>query len=41
MDPKKVSPENIESKMVTLNYETLSYENFFENKLWAKFDKYY
>ena len=26
--------------MVTLNYETLSYEYFFETKLQAKFDEY-
>ena len=40
MDPKKFSSEHIENKMVTLTSEILSYEDYFETKLQAKFDKF-
>ena len=40
MDPNKFSSEHIENEMVTINSETLSYEDCFETKLQAKFDKY-
>ena len=39
MDPNNFSSEYIENKMVTLNFETLSFEDFFETKIQAKFDK--
>ena len=39
MDPNKLSSEHIENKMVTLTSETLSYEDCFETKIQAKFDK--
>ena len=39
MDPNKFSLEHIGNKMVTLTYETLSYEDFFETKLQTKVDK--
>ena len=39
MEPKTFSSENIENKMVTLNYETVSYEDCFETKLQAKCDE--
>ena len=39
MDPNKFSSEYIENKMVTLTSGTLSYKNYFEDKLQYKFDK--
>ena len=39
MEPKTFSLEHIENKMVPLNSEYLSSEDYFENKLQAKFDK--
>ena len=39
MDPNKFSSKHIRNKMVTINSETLSYEDCFETKLQAKFDK--
>ena len=40
MDPKNFSSEHIINKMFTLTFEALSSEDFFENKLQAKFDKF-
>ena len=40
MKPNKFSLERIENRMVNLTYESLSFEDCFETKLRAKFDKY-
>ena len=40
MDTNKFLSEHINDKMVTLTSETLSYEDCFEPKIQAKFDKY-
>ena len=40
MDPNMLSSEQIEHKMVTLTSEISSFEDCFDNKLQAKFDKY-
>ena len=39
MDPNKFSSEHIGNKMVTITSETLSYEDCFDTKLQARFDK--
>ena len=39
MEPKKFSSEHIKNRIFTINSETLSFEDCFETKIQAKFDK--